>query len=415
MRRSDKRRDPGGEVPDARPDPEPATVEVVDPATHFPRAYAATPVRPVAQLAARAGLWGAVGIGVAGGLVGLLRPPVQQVEAVVQEPDDAAFVPAPVAGMAELVVQEWLTVPFGREDDDTIDELFVDPPDSSGAADGDLTVERVVTVSGEARHEGYWAVTVAADVVETRELPDDGDDDPSNDFETLGGTWFVEVAIVGDVDGRLAALTTPSVLPAPPDVATGWRPSADRPRPADDGPLSTTVEGFLLALLAGDGDPSRYLAPGGEVEAVSPAPFDDVRLVEMSADELDGGRTRVLATVVATTPGGTTTELSYEILLEEWADRWEIVQFSGAPTLLVGEPPADEEADDAGGDAPAGSDEDGSGDDGTPADRPDHDPVGGNGDGDPGEDPPAGDAPADDPPPGSGSTGAEQATTTGPR
>ena len=322
--------------------------------TGLPVAYGVSPVRPLAQLAARVGLWGAVGIGVVGGLVGILRPPVQQVEAVAEQSHDETAVPAPVAGVAELVVQEWLTVDDDR-DDEVFASLFVEPPAAPGASEGDLSVRRVSTVSGQARHEGYWAVTVAADVTETIPLPEGEAGDEGDGLEHVESTWFVEVAIVGDVDGRLAALTTPAIMPTPPEVVTGWYASSEAPRPAEDGPLTTAVEGFLGALLAGGGDPSRYLAPGGEVSAVTPVPFDEVRLVQMSADVLDDGQTRVLAEIDATTRGGTTTRLTYEILLEEWADRWEITEFSGAPTLLVGEaPPEDtgQSADD--GDAPTG-------------------------------------------------------------
>lgn len=352
-RRPDKRRETGERPPESWPEPDPLIPEVeVLGGDVRETAYRVTPVRPLSQRAARIALWGAVGIGAVGGVLGVLRPPVQQVEAVVEQSDDDATVPAPVAGMAELVVQEWLTVDAdeGDTDDDLLDRLFVEPIDGAGSSRGDLVVDRVTTVSGQARHDGYWAVTVAADVVETVPVP--GGED--GEVEQRPSTWFVEVAIVGDAGGGLAALTAPAVVPAPPEVTTGWKPSAERPRSADDGPLSTTVQGFLDALLAGGGDPSRYMAPGREVSAVSPSPFELVELVELSADELPDGTTRVLAEVVATTPGGTTTGLTYEIVLEEWADRWEVAQFAGAPTLLVGEPPAD----DAAGDTDTGTDAD---------------------------------------------------------
>jgi hypothetical protein len=331
----------------------PPEVEVLGADTGLPTAYGVSPVRPLAQLAARVGLWGAVGIGVVGGLIGILRPPVQQVEAVAEQPDDGTAVPAPVAGVAELVVQEWLTVDDDR-DDAVIESLFVEPPDAPAASQGDLSVVRVSTVSGQARHEGYWAVTVAADVSESVPLPEGEAGDDGDGFERVATTWFVEVAIVGDVDGRLAALTTPAVVPPPPEVVTGWYASSDSPRPAEEGPLATAVEGFLGALLAGGGDPSRYLAPGGELSAVTPVPFEEIRLIQMSADDLGDGQTRVLAEIDATTRGGTTTRLTYEIVLEEWTDRWEIIEFSGAPTLLAGEPPEDTGRDTDDGDPPAG-------------------------------------------------------------
>lgn len=295
--------------------------------------YDVRPVHPVTQLALRVGLWAAVAVGAVGGMFGLLRAPVQHVEAVAEQVDAAGAVPAPVAGTAELVVDAWLTA--GSADDDALDALFVDPPDTSELRAGGLVVEGLTTVSGEERASGYWAVTVAADVVEAIPVDDaasPGDSEP----ETVSSRWYLEVAIVGDVGGGLAALTTPALVPGPAEVATDWRASVDALRPPGDGPLALTVEGFLGALLADGGDASRYMAPGVEIDTLETPPFVAVDLVGMSDDELDDGMTRVLAEVTATTPGGSRTRLTYELMLSEWSDRWEIASFSGAPSVVVG-------------------------------------------------------------------------------
>lgn len=330
-----------------------------------PERYGVRPVRPVVQLAARVGLWTAVGFGCLGGVVGLVRPPTQNVQAIVEQSGEGATVPAPVAGTAELIVQEWLTATDG--DAERLAHLFVRPPSLVSAASGDLTVGRVVTVAGEHRDEGYWAVTVAADVAETVEV-----DPATGEGETAESIWYVELAIVGDVAGGLAALTTPAVVPAPPEAETDWRPSTHRPTTAGDEPLATTVEGFLGALLAGGGDPSRYLAPGLEVTAISPAPFETVELLEMAVDDLGTGELRALATVAATTPGGTSTHLSYEIVLVERSDRWEISRFAGAPTILVAPPGGGDGGTDGEGEPGSGEGSTGT----TGAGQGDEDPTG---------------------------------------
>lgn len=332
-----------------------------------PERYAARPVRPIVQLAARVGLWTAVGFGCLGGVLGMVRPPTQDVRAIVEQSGEDATLPAPVAGTAELIVQEWLTATDG--DAERLDHLFIRPPSLVSATSGDLSVSRVVTVAGERRDEGYWAVTVAADVTETVAVdPDTGE------AETAESVWYVELAIVGDVAGGLAALTTPAVVPAPPEARTGWRPSTRRPTTAGDEPLATTVEGFLGALLAGGGDPSRYLAPGREVAAISPAPFETVELLEMAVDDLGDGELRALATVAATTPGGTSTHLGYELVLVERSDRWEVTRFAGAPTILVAPPDGEGDGD---GDAELAP---GSGDGTTGGDEGGDDPGGDTGD-----------------------------------
>jgi hypothetical protein len=305
---------------------------------------------PLAQLATRVGLWSAVALGALGGVVGLVRPPVHPADAVADGGGvDHGSVPAPVAGTAELVVETWLTA--GEEDEEALAALFLDPPSRDEIHQVALSIEGLATVAGEQRAAGYWAVTVAADVME--EVAVEGEtpeDEPT--IEQLRATWYMEVAIVGDVDGRLLALTAPAVVPAPDGAVADWRASVEAPREAGDGLLAETVEGFLGALLADGGDPSRYLAPGGEIEAMTPAPFIAVELVAMTAEDYEDGQTRVLAEIVATTPGGTRTRLTYELMLGEWADRWEITRFSGAPSVVVA--PAPDE-----GAAESGEDEDG--------------------------------------------------------
>jgi hypothetical protein len=184
---------------------------------------------------------------------------------------------------------------------------------------------------------------VAADVVETPapEGTADGDDAADagaspDEVEPVESTWFVQVGIVGDVSGGLAALTTPSVMPTIPEVSTDWRPSGGRAvRPSEGDPVATTVAGFLDALLANGGDPARYIAPGRTVEAADPAPFTELELVEITVEQLADGESRVLANVLGTTPGGTGLHFSYELILVERDGRLEVSRFSGAPTVLV--------------------------------------------------------------------------------
>jgi hypothetical protein len=319
------------------------------------RPYRVRAPHPLAQLATRAALWGAVVLGAVGGVVGLVRPPVQQVEAVADGGLEQGSVPAPVAGIAELVVETWLTADDDDEDRAVLADLFIDPPLQDETHLAALRIEHVVTVAGEQRAAGYWAVTVAVDVVEEVAVEGEGPEGEQA-IEQLRATWYLEVAIVGEVDGRLVALSTPAVVPAPAGAVADWRASIDTPREPGDDALAETVEGFLAALLAEGGDPSRYLAPGGEIEAIDPAPFVAVELVAMTAEDYQDGQTRVLADILVTTPGGTRTRLTYELMLGEWADRWEITRFSGAPSVVVAPVPEDDDepADD---DEPTDDDE----------------------------------------------------------
>jgi hypothetical protein len=328
----------------------------------LPERYESRPARPFTAIGIRVLLWTAVAFGCLGGIVGLVRPPAKAEAPVAVASDAQAGVPAPVAGMAEIVTREWLTASADENEDD-LKALFVVPPVLDGLSAGDVTVGRVTTIAGRVLQEQYWAVTVEAEVTETIPVVDENETDPgagedpnavnaSDDTERRTSIWYLEVPIVGNPETGLLALTAPSVLPGPPAAETGWKPSLNDPvKPSAEDPTLQTVEGFLDALLAGQGDPSRYVAPRVKVTAADPPLFADTEVVDVAIDQLEEeGKYRVLAHIKATTPGGARQMFSYELVVVERVDRLEIVQFSGAPTMVAGTaaPPEPEGADDEG-------------------------------------------------------------------
>jgi hypothetical protein len=287
---------------------------------HDPRGTIA--VRPNAQVAARVGLWALVVLGAVGGLFGLLRPTTQTV-APTDDGGSADVAPPEVAGFGEVAVTTW--VESGEEGgEEALDPLFsVDPSASSGdvgrrRVNGDATAVGVREVGDD-----YWAVTVVAPVDEYA----DGKWQPA-------GNWYMEVG-VARTDGGLVAISEPAIVPAPEQAA-------DSPEPAgeglgvpsqDDEEMATTVEGFLSALLAGNGDVSRYLAPDVEMTAVTPAPFREVTLQRWAVTDTGDGTVRVRLSARAMSPAGNPRTVSYEIGLAERAGRWEVTSLSGAPTI----------------------------------------------------------------------------------
>jgi len=297
-------------------------------------AYRTRPARPWAQLLARAGLWTAVAFGcVGGGLSIVARPASTAPQVALPGPGDEV-VPAPVAGVAELAVEAWLTA--DDDQDEALDALFVERPSTTPSNEDPLTVRRVTTVAGGRQADGYWTVTLAVDISEDPPIDEEGDPGSDAPPEPILSTWYVEVGIVGDDAGGLAALTTPAVLPGRPPVSDGWSATVSSSARLDaDDPITTTVDGFLRALLADGGDPSRYLSPGYTVLPADPVPFLGLEVEEVSADELGDGRTRALVSAVGITPGGFTTALTYEVMLTPASGRWEVVQYSGAPMLVA--------------------------------------------------------------------------------
>jgi len=311
--------------------------------------YDAKPDRPTMQLVVRAGLWAALVVGCLGGLVALLRPTGDDGAAPAATTDDRAMVPAQVAGVAERTVEGWLTASDAERRE--LDELFAEPlPVTEETADdgGGLAVEAVTTVAGQRLDDGYWSVTVVAELAGSgAEAPVDLEDAagaeetagaaPSEPSDAATGqtTWFVEIGIVDDGGGGYVALSTPAVLPSPPGDDPAWAVPGTRAAVDPDDPMAELVERFLAALLTGAGDAGPYLAPGVELPVADPPPFAELELVELASEELDDGQVWVSAQVLATTAdGGATLPTSYDLVLVPRSDRWEVVELSGVPTLI---------------------------------------------------------------------------------
>lgn len=326
--------------------------------------YRAGPVRPWTRTLLRASLWAMVAAGAVGGVVGLSSlgddPPV------VRQAAEDVSVPAPVGGMAELAVEEWLTTT--EADAWRLEPLFVEPPalPPARATDGrQLLWSR--TVAGEQVTDGYWSVTVRVDLVDVDRVGDEapadeapsdgapGDEAPGDEAPSDGAsgdeapaegfrTWYVEVGIVGQENGALAALRTPAVMPPPAGLEDGWSShDEDAVEARTDDALWTTVEDFLRARLAGQGDPDRYVASGVELPAADPALFTELELTELTSLDLGRGALRAQAEIEAVTPDGATQTAAYEVVLQWRGDRLEVLEMWGAPSL-AGRPSAPDEA-----------------------------------------------------------------------
>lgn len=283
-------------------------------------------VRPNAQVAARVGLWALVALGAIGGLVGLLRPATETV-APSDDGRASAATPPEVAGFGELAVTTWLQAD-GDGAEAQLDPLYaVDPPANGGDVGRRRVTGDATTVATREVSDDYWAVTVAAPVDEWAE----------GGWQSAG-TWYLEVGVARTGEG-LVAVSEPAIVPAPaeprdaPEVEGGGLGVPDQ----DDEDMATTVEGFLRALMAGNGDVSRYLAPGVEILPVTPAPFSDVALRQWAITDTGEGQVRVRLSARATSAAGVPRTVSYELGLAERAGRWEITSLSGAPAIEAGD------------------------------------------------------------------------------
>lgn len=329
--------------------------------------YAVEPTRPWRQLAIRTGLWCAIGIGLVGGLVGLVRRPTEAVAPIVQSGDET--VPATVANFAELAIETWMTAT--PDDQEQLAIYFSQVPDLGGLAMTERTVGRVRAVGGREMQDGYWRVTVAVEVTEPAEatsaaatdtsgeptVPDDatevsGEGDHGNNPRPA--VWHLQVGILGNARGGLMAVDAPAMMP-PVDAAVDMSIAVDGlAPPTENDPLTGAVEGFFRALLAGQGDVDRYLVRENrtEVAALDPAPFVQVELELIAVEEVDDETKRVRAEIRGTTAGGAEQLLHYELLMEPHDGQWLIRDAGGAPTLTEAEAPS---ADPAVADTQSGS------------------------------------------------------------
>jgi hypothetical protein len=350
-----------GALPDGEPFEADPGVDVAGPELER---YASVRARPVALLAARTALWAAVGVGFLGGVLGLTGWSSAGGGPRVAPPAPPG-VPAAVAGTAELAAASWLTA--SSDDEARLAELFVEQPSIEREPDEVVTVGQVVAVAGHEIGPGYWAVTVAAQVTEPpapggATAPDDGTGapgggpgagSPDGSLDDIGSegqgesrdgtpgegdalppmvsTWYLELGIVGDVEGGLAALAGPAVLPAPPPLPEGWAVERAGSAADADDPVAVTVDGFLQALLTGSSDAARYLAPGVEVPTSSSPPFAEVEVDGVYVTVVDDVTSRAHVWLTASTPGGSEHRVRYEVTTVLRADRWEVVSLTGAP------------------------------------------------------------------------------------
>lgn len=209
---------------------------------------------------------------------------------------------AGVEGFAELAVANHLQV--GREE--------------SGSQDGELGDRpeiRTVSVGSSEVAPGYYAVIVAAT-------------GPSSDvnFYTIG---------MRSTELGWVATSRPSLIAAPPDA-----PVSDLAVSRLSGidqvvGLEEALVGFLTALLAGDGDITRYAAPGSSLLPVEPPPFTSVEVTAAGSVPWTDGTQLVVAEVEGSLEDGVLQSLSYSVVFVERDGRWEVVELLAAPPLAI--------------------------------------------------------------------------------
>ncbi|MBE1877534.1 conjugal transfer protein [Myceligenerans pegani] len=285
----------------------------------------------------------------------VLRPEPVPVASGTTSADQAAS--AAAAERAVELTETWLRA--DRDDQAlvaSLTEASVGTLPATGLTIRDSSVAAVA--AGDPGPTGTtWMITVGVDVAEpapgtTVPAADDGSgqDESSADGDGSGNgsgeasettepvlVWVrryfqvpVTVQRPADEDEPLAvaALALPSPVPGP---AAADAPGLDYPRTiATTSDAGESVAAFLGALVAGEGEITRYLRPGTTIQPVTPPPYTAVSVTsiggshEISDNPPDGDGTHALVTAELTRPDGEKTTAQYVLTLVARDGRWEV-------------------------------------------------------------------------------------------
>ncbi|HET7486503.1 MAG TPA: conjugal transfer protein [Acidimicrobiales bacterium] len=281
------------------------------------------PAPAVLTRLATCALWALVVVGAIGGSSALLRPPARAAATAAPAPSTAG-----PSGFAELYVAAYLRAGQGTEAQ--LRAYYPERVELRDVPAGSRYPARTVTLAVEAVGERYWSVVVAAEVLLA-----------AGDEFRRDALRYYRVAVVQPGPGQpMAATSLPAEVPAPPAPSALRLDVGALERPRSDDPVADALGRFFSAFLAGQGELARYVAPGADLVAVTPAPFAAVEVVRMATQELAGGARMVLAEVRGTDAGGRQQLLHYSLRLGQREQRWEVAELLPGPPLAAVRPPA---------------------------------------------------------------------------
>jgi hypothetical protein len=227
---------------------------------------------------------------------------------------------AGAAGFAELFIAAYLS---GGKDSTGVDQVL-DAVSLDGVEGGQWSVTRTTSLGAEEVAPGYFAVTVAADVVASDH---DADGAP---LWVSQGTWFFTVGVAETPTGWTVT-GLPSLIPAPASVEAPEL-LVDRLEGTEPG-VEELLSRFLAAYLAGEGELARYVAPSSAIVPVQPPPFAQVEVVAAGMAAATDAGTHVAAVARATDLIGRTQLLEYSLVVSQRDGRWEVADLLPAPPL----------------------------------------------------------------------------------
>lgn len=220
------------------------------------------------------------------------------------------------------LVGAWLSA---TSDDSRTLEMYMPEANESVEAENPVEYRDLTVVSAEETEQGPLSVIVSATVKTTEKVDDE-------EIEKWTPQYF-QVAVT-ETDGRMAALNLPTPVqqPGPAEM-----PQLNYPAEVEDQEIQDTVQEFLSAYAAGDGDVTRFTSPDSDLTAIASPPFESVDVSGVfSAGEApsenpeNGEQTSVLANAAVQTSAGERTA-QYALTLTSRDGRWEVKTIDPAP------------------------------------------------------------------------------------
>ncbi|MDF1595735.1 MAG: conjugal transfer protein [Acidimicrobiia bacterium] len=273
-------------------------------------------------------LWLLVVSGPAAALIiaGKLASLDARVDAAAAQPATATAIDTSGAeGFAELFIASYVAA--GAESSGGAESILgADSPTS--VQDGAWSATSTVSLGAQEVAPGYYAVTVAAEVVAHVT-------EPGRAPATVPtGTRFFAVGVAETRNGWTAT-GLPSLISAPPNVEA---PAllVDRLDGLDVEPaVAELLAEFFAAYLASEGDLTRYVAPALEIVAVQPPPFVEIEVAAAGSAEPSDGVTPISVLVRGTDSDGRAQLLEYSLMVSQRDGRWEVSDLLPAPLLVT--------------------------------------------------------------------------------
>lgn len=323
------------------PEPEPEFVEAVDGAAG---GWVTASSGAVANLTTllRWGAWLLLLVGPLLGILAFVRPPAEAGTAPPVPKTTSSATAAGPAGFAQLYVAAY--VEAGKGTEASLAPYFPQMRNISLEATPHVQqADRLAAVRVTGVSSGYWSVTVAARITSTKAAKQAGTASAETAAASVGVLRYFQVPVksAGSGGGFVAAALPAEV--AAPDAGEGLTLDYGTPVPADTHDAATAAVGeFLSAYLSGSGELDRYLSPGTDLAAVSPAPYGRIEVsqlaeqggdFQMDAPATEGARRQLLVDIWATGSDGQVRPLTYAIALKARDGRWEIAALEAAPGL----------------------------------------------------------------------------------